>query len=145
MLMMLGFYHDALMGYWTAGSVLSEGETDWKGIRMDFGITFLDSGRRAREGNLWDVIDYRFRVSSGKLNQEVAVGITGAFHDPAGPLGLKTLSREELTEAATAWLRSRLEKKECDPFSRPTTDSTIDVPSSVMEYWMEHHEIPHWI
>ena len=110
-----------------------------------FEITFLDSGRRAKDGKLWDVIDYRFRVSNGQQNEEVAVGITGVFHDPAGPLGLKELSREELIEAATAWLRSRLEKGECDPFSHPERDRVIDVPSSVMEYWLEHHAIPHWI
>jgi hypothetical protein len=112
---------------------------------MNFEITFLDSGRRAKEGKLWDVIDYRFRVSNGRRNQVVSVGVTGAFHDPAGPLGLKTLSREELIEAAAAWLRSRLEKGKCEPFSRPESDGLIDVPSSVMEYWMEHHAIPHWI
>ena len=112
---------------------------------MSFEITFLDSGRRTRDGKLWDVIDYRFRVSNGQTNREVAVGITGVFHDPAGPLGLKELSREELIEAAGAWLRSRLEKGERDPFTRPESDSMIDVPSSVMEYWMEHRAIPHWI
>jgi hypothetical protein len=112
---------------------------------MSFEITLLDSGRRTRDGKLWDVIDYRFRVVNGQLNAVVAVGITGVFHDAAGPLGLKTLSREELIEAAAAWLRSRLKKGECDPFGRPESDGLIDVPSSVMEYWMEHHEIPHWI
>lgn len=110
-----------------------------------FEITFLDSGRRAKDGKVWDAIDYRFRVSNAQQNQEVAVGITGAFHDPAGPLGLKELSREELIEAAGAWLHSRLEKGECDPFNRPESDSTIDVPSPVMEYWMEQGAIPHWI
>jgi hypothetical protein len=126
-------------------SRLREGERYGNGTKMDFGITFLDAGRRTRDGKLWDVIDYHFRVASGKLNWEVAVGITGAFHDAAEPLGMKTLSREKLIEAATDWLRSRLENGECDPFSRPESDSTIDVPSSVMEYWMEHHEIPRWI
>ena len=106
-------------------------------------ITFLESGRRARDGKLWDVIDYRFRVSKGRLNR-VVVGITGAFHDPAGPLGPKTLSQDELIKAATAWLHSRLEKGECDPFNHPESDSMIDVPSSVMEYWMKHRTIPHF-
>lgn len=113
--------------------------------KTTFEITFLDSSRRAKDGKLWDVIDYRFHVSNGKLNQEVVVGITGAFHDPAGRLGLKELSREELIEAAGAWLPSRLEKGECDPSSRPERDRVIDVRSPVMEYWLEHHAIPHWI
>jgi hypothetical protein len=112
---------------------------------MNCDINLVDSGRRMRDNKLWDVIDYRFRVSNGKLNRVVAVGVTGGFHDPAGPLGLKTLSTDEIAEAAAAWLRSRLEKGECDPFSRPESDSTIDVPSPVMEYWMEHRAIPHWI
>ncbi len=103
---------------------------------MNFEITFLDSGRRMKDGKLWDVIDYRFRVANGTLDRVVAVGITGTFHDPAGPLDLKTMSQDELINAAAVWLRSRLEKKECDPFSRPTTDSTIDVPSPVIECWI---------
>ena len=113
--------------------------------KITFEITFVESGRRVRDGKVWDVIDYRFGVSNGQTNREVKVGITGAFHDPAGPLGLKELSREELIEAAEAWLRSRLEKGECNLFNGHEGGSIIDVPSQVMEFWMEHHAIPHWI
>lgn len=56
----------------------------------------------------------------------------------AEALGSKKLSRDELVEAAQAWLRSRIEKGECDPFTRPETDTVIDMPSAVMDYWVEH-------
>lgn len=112
---------------------------------MNWEITFLNAEHRVRDGKLWDMVDYVFRVSNGKSTQVVAVGITGQFHDPAEAMGAKKLSREELVKAAEDWLRSRLDKGECDPFRRPETDASIDLPSSVMDYWTEHHSIPHWL
>lgn len=94
--------------------------------------------RRCKNGQLFDVVDYPFQVSNGRVDCTVKVGITGTFHDPAEALGSKKLSRDELVEAAQAWLRSRIEKGECDPFTRPETDTVIDMPSAVMDYWVEH-------
>ncbi len=95
--------------------------------------------------SVFDIIDYPFQVSNGRASCTVRVGITGAYHDPAEALGSKKLSQDERVEAARAWLRSRVEKGECDPFSRPETDTIIDVPSGVMDHWAEHREIPHWV
>jgi hypothetical protein len=91
-------------------------------MMMMIEITFLDSEpveRRFKNSTLWDVIDYPFRVSDGKSSRTVKVGITGQFHDPAEALGLKKLSRAEMVDAASSWLRSRLDKGECDPFHPP--------------------------
>jgi hypothetical protein len=112
---------------------------------MAHAVAFLHSNRRSKDGKLWDVIDYQFQVSNGASKVIVAVGITGQFHDPAEALGSKKLSNEARVEAASAWLRSRLETKECDPFNRPQSDCTIDLPPAVMDYWIEHHSIPHWV
>jgi hypothetical protein len=115
---------------------------------MDYEIKFLDSSpveRRFKDGKVWDVIDYPFQVTERRSSCTVLVGITGQFHDPADALGSKKLTRAELIEAAKAWLRSRLEKGECDPFTRPDTDTFIDLPSGVMEFWIDHRSIPDWL
>jgi hypothetical protein len=112
---------------------------------MAYDIAFLGADRRSKDGKLWDVVDYQFEVSGGSRKAIVAVGITGQFHDPAEALGSKKLSKEERVEAASAWLRSRLDKKDCDPFNRPASDSTIDLPSTVMDHWIEHRSIPGWV
>ena len=112
---------------------------------MNIRITLLDQSeirRRTQDGQIFDIIDYPFEVSKDQVSRRVKVGITGTFHDPADALGLKNLSQTDLAEAAAAWLRSRLEKGECDPFARPQTDTVLTVPSSVMDYWVEHREIP---
>jgi len=101
--------------------------------------------RRCVDGQLWDMVDYPFLVSNGEMKYTVKVGITGMFHDPAEALGSKRLSQNELAQAASAWLRSRISKGECDPFGRPQTDCLIEVPSSVMDYWSEHRMIPTWL
>lgn len=116
---------------------------------MTIEITFLESlpiQRRFKDGKLWDMIDYPFRVSDGKSSCVVNVGITGQSHDPAETLGSKKLTKADLVEAARAWLRSRIEKGERDPLSHPDRDSFIEVPASVMDYWAEHAaSIPEWI
>ena len=109
---------------------------------MAFDITYRDKDRRVTSGTIHDIIDYRFRVSDGKSTAVVAVGISGAYHDPASALALKRLSHEELVEAAAAWLKSRLDKCECDPFKKTNPDTMIDVPLLIMDYWIEHHAIP---
>ena len=101
--------------------------------------------RRSNNRQVFDIIDYPFQLFNGRVNCTVNVGITGAFHDPAEALGSKKLSQDERIEAAGAWLRSRVEKGECDPFNHPETATAIDVPSAVMDYWVEHREIPHWV
>ena len=106
-------------------------------------IMFLGSGRRAVVGNRQpDRTDYRFRVTSGQRSTTVAVGITGQWHDTPEAMGSRALSEAQLKEAAEAWLRSQLEKGKCDPFNRPQTDTMLDMPSEVIEYWEEHHSIP---
>lgn len=127
---------------------LGSGSLIASGPIMSWEITFLDEApleRRFKDGKLWDVVDYPFRVSNGQASRTVAVGITGQSHDPSEALGSKKLSRGDLMEAAAAWLRSRLEKHECDPFNHPNTDTMIDVPPPVMEFWLEHRSIPPWI
>lgn len=108
---------------------------------MQLDILFLDVDRRTAAGAIWDVIDYRFKVQA-EATVVVAVGITGQFHDPAPALGNRKLSQSELAEAAAAWLRSRIDRGECDPFNRPGTDTMFDVPTAVMQYWIEHHALP---
>jgi len=101
--------------------------------------------RRQRNGHLFDVIEYPFLVSDDRVSSTVWVGITGACHDLATALGSKKLSQDDLVQAANAWLRSRVEKRECDPFSGPASDMTIDLPPGVTDYWTEYREIPHWL
>jgi hypothetical protein len=48
-------------------------------------------------------------------------------------------------EAARAWLRSRIDKGECDPIRYPERDRYLDVPPGVMDYWKENRSIPDWI
>jgi len=111
-------------------------------------ITFDESvpiQRRFKDGKIWDAVDYPFRISDGKSNCVVNVGITGQSHDPAELLGSKGLTKGELVEAARAWLRSRIDKGECDPIRYPERDRYIDVPPGVMDYWTENRSIPDWI
>jgi hypothetical protein len=115
---------------------------------MTIDIAFLESApiqHRFKDGKIWDVIDYPFRISDGKSTCIVNVGITGQFHDPAEALGSKGLTKGELVEAARTWLRSRIDKGDCDPIAHPERDLYIDVPPGVMDYWAEHRSIPDWI
>jgi hypothetical protein len=85
---------------------------------MTIEVSFFDSvpiQHRFKDGKLWNMIDYAFRVSDGNSTCVVNVGITGQFHDPPEALGAKGLTKEELVEAAYAWLRSRIDKGQCDP------------------------------
>jgi hypothetical protein len=108
---------------------------------MSYKMSFLDAERRVKDGQVYAMKDYRFRVSNEESAVIVAVGITQQFHDLPEALGSKKLSLEELTEAAATWLRSRLDKGECDPFNRPG-DRMIDVPPVIMDYWIEKRSIP---
>jgi len=101
--------------------------------------------RRCADGGPLDIIDYPFEVSKEGGVATVKVGISGLFHDPADATGSKKLRSEERFQAASDYLRSRIERGECDPWNRPSTDCTIEVPSLVMDHWSEHGEIPHWI
>src|SRR5258708_38602896 len=115
---------------------------------MSIDINPLDRNlikRRSTEGKIWDIIDYPFQVSNGTTSCAVDVGITGVFHDPATALGSTKLSQDELVEAASAWLRSGIEKGELDPFDERQTRCTIEVPSSIMDYWSEYREIPRYV
>jgi hypothetical protein len=96
---------------------------------MTIDIAFLESApiqHRFKDGKIWDVIDYPFRISDGRATHIVNVGITGQFQDPAEALGSKGLTKGELVEAARTWLRSRIDKGNCDPNSR------LDLISSAM-------------
>jgi hypothetical protein len=112
---------------------------------MTIDITFVESApiqHRFKDGKIWNVIDYPFRISNGKSTCIVNVGITGQSHDPAEALGSKGLTKEELVEAARTWLRSRIDKGDCDPIAHAERDLYIDVPPGVMNYWAEHRSIP---
>jgi hypothetical protein len=109
----------------------------------DYRLDFLELQHRVVRGQFLDVVDYLFRVSAGTARQIIAVGITGQFHDPAEALGIKKLSKEERIDAASAWLHSRMAKG-YDPFVEGTP-KTIDLPPAIMEYWIEHREIPAWL
>jgi|ERR1700719_3248149 len=109
----------------------------------NYQIDFLEAKQRIRDGNYYDVVDYFFSVSNGELRRVVAVGLTGQFHDPAEALGLKRMTKIDRIEAASSWLRSRIDKG-YDPFSEPTPQ-TYDMPSPIVEYWIEHHSIPEWL
>jgi hypothetical protein len=108
-------------------------------------IVFVGAGRRMAGGALCDIIDYRFRIKDGGSTAVVAVGITGAFHDPAPALGIKPMLYGERIEAASAWLRSRIDKRECNPFARENADTSIDLPAPALEYWIEYGSIPQWL
>ena len=75
----------------------------------------------------------------------MAVGIPIEFNATAEPLGSKRLSHDELIECAKAWLDSRLEKEECDPFGGPQTNIRIYVPLGVLDYCREEHAIQPWL
>ena len=117
-------------------------------MTLTIDIEFIDKAeiqRRSRDGMIFDIIDYPFQVRQAQVSRIVKVGVTGVWHDPAGALGIERLTQDELIEAARAWLTSRIEKGECDPLSELGTDLSIDLPSTVMEYWVEHRQIPSWI
>lgn len=111
---------------------------------MSFEIVFLGAARRVGGRAVRNVIDYRFGVTDGKSAAEVAVGITGASHRPAPEWGTKELSLTRV-EAATSWLRSRLARGLCKPFRSNNPDTAIDLPSNVMDYWIENRSIPTWL
>ena len=113
---------------------------------MTVEITFLGSPKhRCKDGKIYDVIDYPFRVSKGESNCTVVVGIPGQCHDPAEALGLKKLSSSELIKAATDWLHFHLvERGDRDPFSRPETDRVIDLSLDIVEHWADHRSFPPW-
>jgi hypothetical protein len=81
--------------------------------------------RRVTDGKILDIVDYPFEVLKGVKSSIVRVGITGQSHTLGDS---KSLRREELVQAASDWLRSRIAKGECDPWTRPDTDCMIDVP-----------------
>ena len=112
-------------------------------LGMPFEIAFLGAARRVGGRAVRDVIDYRFGVTDGRSAAAVTVGITGAYHDRAPGLGIKELSLVRV-EAATSWLRSRLERGLCKPFRSINPDAAIDLPSDVMDYWIENRSLPHW-
>jgi hypothetical protein len=111
---------------------------------MSIEIEFEDSGRRSLNGQIFDVIDYRFLLSNGRSARTIAVGITGQFHDPAEALGSKGLPKKELSEAARAWLQSRVNKG-YDPITFPETATMLDLPAAVMDYWIQNRSIPSWL
>lgn len=109
---------------------------------MPYEIGFMGAQHRVRDGQVSDVIDYLFQVSNGESQRHVAIGITGQSYDPPKGMGPR-LTGEELRAAVEAWLRFHLNKG-YDPFNQP--DVRIpDLPGSVVQYWAEHHEIPHWL
>jgi hypothetical protein len=103
---------------------------------MTVEVVFVDAVRsiERRAGK----IDYRFQVKDGESSAVVVVRITGAFHDPASLY-------EERIEAASAWLKSRIKRQECNPFVSENPDTWIDLPAPVMEFWIEHRSIPRWL
>ena len=111
---------------------------------MPFEIVFLGAARRVGGRAVRDVIDYRFGVTDGRSAAAVTVGITGAYHDGAPGLGIKELTLARV-EAATSWLRSRLERGLCKPFRSINPDAALDLPSNVMDYWIQNRSLPHWL
>jgi hypothetical protein len=104
---------------------------------MTIEITFLDDPPVRRRCDA-EILDHYFRVSRGQSSCIVVIGISG----PAR-FG-KTLSSNELIEAASALLRCRLDNGYCDPFSHPETDSMIDLTPAIMDHWIEHRSFPPW-
>jgi len=102
----------------------------------------LGTQRRVRDGQVFDVIDYFFRVSTGESHRDVTFGIIGQSYDPPESVG-PLLAGEQLGGAATAWLQFHLGKG-FDPFNHPEA-VLPDMPGAVVQYWVEHGEIPHWL
>jgi hypothetical protein len=102
-------------------------------------VKFLDN---CKDGILYDGSVYRFQVSRVQASRTVVVRISGQAQLGPAQLG-KSLSSDQLREVASAWLRSRLKRGDCDPFSRPGTDNMVeDLPSAILDYWVENQSIP---
>jgi hypothetical protein len=99
--------------------------------------------RRAKDGHIFDIIDYPFEVSNGQERCIVNVGITGMSHNPADAFVSNKLLQDEFVQAASDWLHFLIKKGEYDSFKQPYSDITI--PSPIMDYWAEHRELPPWL
>jgi len=86
-----------------------------------------------------DVVDYVFRVSNGKSYRDVSVGITG---QAINPVGKPPRPKEVLTKVAKAWLGLQLQRG-FDPFNLPSA-RVPDVPTAVVDHWIDHGELPPW-
>ncbi len=97
-------------------------------------ISFIGSSERVIGGVVWDIVDYRFRLSRGIQSCDVTVGIHADWQD--------RLSRSELLKLSETWLLHRLEHG-YEPFTEPRRPRLTEVPFSVVNYWLEHRTLPH--
>jgi len=106
-------------------------------------VRFVDKARRTLDGQIFDIIDYTFEVSRAGEQCMVNVGITGGWHDEIADLHRK-LTREELVEAARKWLESRINKG-YDPLLAPSPERVMTIPSGVMDFYVNHWNIPDYV
>jgi len=83
-------------------------------------------------------VDYVFRVSDGNSYRDVPAGIPG---QAINPVGQKPRTKEILRKVAEAWLCHHLNDKWFDPFKQ-SSGRLPDVPSAVVDYWIDHGELP---
>lgn len=111
---------------------------------MEYRINCLPAERLLLEGTDTRVMDFPFHVSkSDGSNRVVRVRFIGSrpgFLTKDGKW--EDMADSEILAAAEALLHHRLKKGTCDPFSRPETDSILELCREILEHWKLTDLIP---